>query len=103
MKRRLFDHSELIELCEVPGISGREERVREKISIMLGVKKSELKTDKIGNLIFEKKGLANEKEVLLMAHMDEIGFYVSSLRADGKLEVRNVGGIIEETLPGSFV
>jgi len=103
VKRRLFDHSELIELCEVPGISGREERVREKISVMLGVEKSELRTDKIGNLIFEKKGLSNEKAILLMAHMDEIGFYVSSLRADGKLEVRNVGGIIEETLPGSFV
>ncbi|WP_213075169.1 M42 family metallopeptidase [Fervidobacterium pennivorans subsp. carthaginiensis] len=103
MKRRLFDHSELIELCEVPGVSGREERVREKISVMLGVEKSKLQTDKIGNLIFEKEGLANEKEVLLMAHMDEIGFYVSSLRSDGKLEVKNVGGIIEETLPGSFV
>jgi len=103
VKPRLFDHSELIKLCEVPGVSGREERVREKISVMLGVEKSKLRTDKIGNLIFEKKGLFNEKEVLLMVHMDEIGFYVSSLRADGKLEVKNVGGIIEETLPGSFV
>jgi len=103
MKSKLSQFGELVELCSVPGISGREEQVREKITSMLADERKGLKIDKIGNLILEKKGTLGNKEVLLMAHMDEIGFYVSSLRTDGKIEVRNIGGIIEETLPGSFV
>ncbi|MGC9771959.1 M42 family metallopeptidase [Fervidobacterium islandicum] len=100
MEGRIEKFKGLVSLCEVPGVSGREELVREEICKMLG----ELaKTDKIGNLILEKKGTEGKKQVIIMAHMDEIGFYVSSLRADGKLEIKNVGGIIEETLPGSFV
>lgn len=94
--------SELISLCLVPGVSGREERVRKRILEMLP---SEGRTyeDPIGNLILEVTGKISDGAVLLMAHMDEIGFYVSTIREDGKIVVRNVGGIIEETLPGTYV
>lgn len=98
--------NELIELCSVPGVSGREELVREKIASFIP---ETYRTDKIGNLIYEKSGKCGEQgresdnSILLMAHMDEIGFYVTDIREDGKLTIRNVGGIIEETLPGTFV
>lgn len=106
--------NELIELCSVPGVSGREEKVREKIIYMLeknnfGEKQKNLpalSVDKIGNLIGKVPSRNNpesSKNVIVMAHMDEIGFYITSLRDDGKLEVRNVGGIIEDAIQGSFV
>ncbi|MFN3692169.1 MAG: M42 family metallopeptidase [Fervidobacterium sp.] len=102
--------SDLVELCSVPGVSGREEKVREKIISMITTK---YRVDNIGNLIVEQernvknkkilKNEINERNVILLAHMDEIGFYITSLRGDGKLEIRNVGGIVEETVQGSFV
>ncbi len=97
---------ELVELCSVSGVSGREELVREKISSTIPMV---CKVDKVGNLVYEKNGKGSiggdkgDNSVLLMAHMDEIGFYVTDIREDGKLTIRNVGGIIEETLPGTFV
>ncbi len=98
--------SELIQLCSIPGISGREELVRGRIASMIpGI----CKIDSIGNLIYEEGGskdvtsVEKDNSVLLMAHMDEIGFYITDVREDGKLTIRNVGGIIEETLPGTFV
>ncbi|MGC8820441.1 MAG: M42 family metallopeptidase [Fervidobacterium sp.] len=95
------DLRSLIELCSVPGVSGREEMVRSKIIQMLG--ESGVQVDRIGNLIYKKEGSSKNKNVILMAHMDEIGFYISSIREDGKLEVKNVGGIIEEVIQGTFV
>ena len=44
---------ELIELCSIPGVSGREELVREKISSTIPMACS---VDKIGNLIYERMG-----------------------------------------------
>ncbi|ODN30252.1 M42 family metallopeptidase [Fervidobacterium thailandense] len=96
---------ELISLCLVPGVSGREEKVRERIESML-FSREQAVVDAVGNLILRLPGRESKTadgEVLVMAHMDEIGFYVSNIREDGKLVVKNVGGIIEETLPGSYV
>ncbi|MCX7653889.1 MAG: M42 family metallopeptidase [Fervidobacterium sp.] len=92
---------ELISLCKVPGVSGREELVREKIISLIGDKNYEI--DNIGNLIARKQSGIKSKNVILLAHMDEIGFYITGLRDDGKLEIRNVGGIIEDSIQGSFV
>jgi len=46
---------ELVELCSVPGVSGREELVREKISSTIPMV---CKVDKVGNLVYEKDGKA---------------------------------------------
>ncbi len=92
--------NELIELCMTAGVSGREEKVREKIKELLK-EKDRTSTDKIGNLTLEKG--EGKKKIILLAHMDEIGFYITHIRNDGKLVVRNVGGIIEESLPSTAV
>lgn len=90
---------ELVDLCMVPGVSGREEMVREKIMGMIGNR--DHFTDGIGNLVVEAGD--GEETVMLMAHMDEIGFYVTNIRDDGKLAIRKVGGISDELLPGRHV
>lgn len=40
---------------------------------------------------------------MMMAHMDEIGFFISNIRNDGKLIIRKVGGISDELLVGRYV
>jgi len=77
-------------------VSGREEKVREKILHMLGTEN--VYVDDIGNLVAEKG--EGECEWMFAAHMDEIGFYITNIRNDGKLLVRKVGGIPDEILPG---
>ncbi|MBR0364046.1 MAG: M42 family peptidase, partial [Clostridia bacterium] len=60
-------------LCELPGVSGREEPVREYIISQLPEGVS-CETDALGNLYVEKKGAKRPKnKVVLFAHMDEVG------------------------------
>lgn len=89
---------ELMELCHIPGISGREERVREKVMEM--TKGYDHEVDDVGNLIVE---IGEGEPIMIMAHMDEIGFFISNIRSDGKLLIRKVGGISDELLPGRHV
>ncbi len=91
-------------LCETPGISGYEERVQEVIREELTKVADEVKIDKLGNVIGIKKAKkipANSsipKKVMLAAHMDEIGFMVSSVDKDGFLHFAPVGGFDPKTL-----
>ena len=85
-------------LCEVPGIPGREERVRTLIKKEIkGLFDSNM-TDAMGSLICTRKPTAKKtssrkpKRVLIAAHMDEIGFYVRHIDEAGHLWVNPAGG-----------
>ncbi|MCA9836230.1 MAG: M42 family metallopeptidase [Trueperaceae bacterium] len=79
-------------LCDLPGIPGREERVRTFIEKELEGSVDELRTDALGNLIALKKtNRPDAKRVMVVAHMDEIGFYVKHIDEQGFLRVFNVG------------
>jgi putative aminopeptidase FrvX len=81
------------ELVETYGSSGHEGDVREEI-------KNELprwatpETDESGNLILHLHSASAPKTptILIVAHMDEIGFVVKSISKDGRLEVGMDGG-----------
>ncbi len=87
-------------LCEMPGIPGREERVRELIESELGDLFDSVETDAMGSLICRRasrtaKGTIRKgesKTIMLLCHMDEIGFYVSSIDEKGFLWVNPAGG-----------
>ncbi len=97
-------------LCETPGVPGREERVRALIEKEIDGLFDEVKTDAMGNLICRRgpraakgKGaggagkvkagpLGRPTKVLLLAHMDQIGFYVRHIDDKGFLRVANAGG-----------
>ncbi len=91
----------LKELTEAFGVSGCEEDVR--ILIKKNVEKyaDRLFEDDFGNLyvIKGKKG----KKIMLMAHMDEVGFMVCGIERNGLLRFRIVGGIDPRVLPGKRV
>jgi putative aminopeptidase FrvX len=86
-----MDFSLLTRLTETPGVSGREERVRELVAERLSAVTSEITIDGMGNLIghVPGKGL----RVALVAHMDEIGFLVSKIEREGYLRVLPLGGV----------
>ena len=85
-------------LCEIPGIPGREERVRECIEQEIDGLFDELEVDPLGNLLATRKatrkrrGRGAPSTVLIAAHMDEIGFYVRHIDDDGFLWVNPAGG-----------
>jgi endoglucanase len=85
----------LRELCETPGVSGREERVRALIETRLGGLFDEIRTDPMGSLICRRKGAGGNgagPRVMLAAHMDEIGFYVRHVDKDGFVWINPAGG-----------
>ncbi len=80
-------------LCLCSGVSGREERVREKTRELITPFCHECRTDTLGNLIALKKGNGKGKRIMLAAHMDEIGFLVTMIEDNGMVRIAPVGGI----------
>lgn len=89
--------------CEVPGISGFEQKVRELVSSELKSLTDQLYTDHMGNLIAFKKGKSSEKKVMAAAHMDEIGFMVNHIDDKGFLRFHPIGGFDPKTLTAQRV
>lgn len=83
----------LKKLCSLNGTSGREQKVRE--FIIENVKNyCTVKVDNCGNIICLKKGKFNsENQLMIDAHMDEVGFIVTSICEDGFIKFETVGGI----------
>ncbi|MDX2131672.1 MAG: M20/M25/M40 family metallo-hydrolase [Planctomycetota bacterium] len=98
-------------LCETPGVPGREERVRALIESEIAGLFDSVETDALGSLICTraprpgKKGAKNAParpakarggerplRVMLLCHMDEIGFYVTSIDKNGFLWMNPAGG-----------
>ncbi|MCD6372357.1 MAG: M42 family metallopeptidase [Thermococcus sp.] len=88
---------ELRERTQIPGISGYEEKVREKVGEWLEPY-ADYTVDTIGNLIVELG--EGEPKGIFMAHMDEIGLLITGIRPDGKLTFRKIGGIDDRLLYG---
>ena len=78
-------------LMLVPGVSGREDKIREAIKKEVEPYADEITVDPVGNLIARKKG--NGKKIMLCAHMDEIGFFATFIDDSGFIKVSPVGGI----------
>jgi endoglucanase len=86
-----MDFSLLQQLVETPGVSGREERVREVMTRQFSALKAQCHTDAMGSLIGHIPGQG--PRVALIAHMDEVGFLVSKIEPQGFVRVMPVGGI----------
>jgi len=96
-----MDFSLLTRLTETPGISGREERVRDLVAEQLSGITDEVSVDAMGNLIGHIPGKG--PRVALIAHMDEIGFMVGRIEADGFIRVMPVGGVDQQIFWGQKV
>jgi putative aminopeptidase FrvX len=83
-------------LVTTPGISGREERIRDAVKDELAASVDDVRVDRLGNVIGVRKG--SEPRVMLSAHMDTIGFLVSQIDDDGFLRISPIGGFDARTL-----
>ncbi len=115
MKPATFGEFELLRrLNETPGVSGREERIRELVLAETQGLWDETRVDPMGSLICLKRAAGGKgpratsrragnstdgksagprvPRVMLACHMDEIGFYVRFIDEDGYLRIQNAGG-----------
>lgn len=93
----------LKQLCEIDGTSGDESRVRDYIISKLP-EDVKFTVDNLGNLIVAKKGRQTpENKVMIAAHMDEVGFIVTDITAEGFLRFGAVGGIDSRVVLGRQV
>ncbi len=89
-------------LAEAYGVSDHEERIREMIRSLLPYWAT-TETDAAGNLVV-RVGVAapgsKSPRLLVVAHMDEIGFAVKSITKDGRLEVEWKGSGVQSYFSG---
>lgn len=78
-------------LIETPGVSGHEGPVREQILKRLPAW-AKPEVDSKGN-IRVSAGPAAGKAIVFVAHMDEVGFEIAALGADGRATLRTRGGM----------
>ncbi|HEX2293820.1 MAG TPA: M42 family metallopeptidase [Actinomycetota bacterium] len=86
----------LKDLVSTPGISGREERIRDIVEKHMSELVDETRIDALGNLVGIRDG--SGPRIMLCAHMDSIGFLVTHIDDNGFLRISPVGGFDPRTL-----
>ena len=69
----------------------------------LPISASRRSTDRLGNLIATLEGDAGAPSVMLFTHMDQLGFVVRKIEADGFIRIERLGGVPERALPSQAV
>ncbi len=93
----------LRELSECFGPSGFEKEPAMIMKNYVSRFADDVHTDKLGSLMFTKKGTTGEPVVLLPGHVDEVGFVVSSINKQGFLTFNPLGGWFDQVLLGQRV
>ncbi len=88
-------------LSNAIGISGEEDEVRQLVIAAIRDHVTDITVDAMGNVIALQRGTADpEYQVMIAAHMDEIGLMVTDVDANGLIQFSNIGGIDPRILPG---
>jgi len=92
---------DLMDLMMIPGLSGHEDRVRRSLRNRLQEMGVHSTSDRLGNLTahFPGKG----PSVMLFTHMDQLGFIIRRIEADGLIRLERLGGVPERALAGQEV
>jgi|SRR5579862_1379612 len=94
-----LDICDLIErLARIPGPSGHEDAVCLAIQEELGELGAATVVDAIGNLVLRLSGPSGAPSLMLMAHMDQIGFVVRHVDDDGSIYCDASGLVDERTI-----
>ena len=94
----------LTELMLIPGLCGHEGRVRRRLAARARPRSASTSaSDRLGNLIATLPGDHGAPSVMLFAHMDQLGFVVRKIEANGLVRVERLGGVPERALPSQAV
>lgn len=97
-----FTFELLKELTEANGVPGYEAPVRAVVRKYLDPL-GELSQDKIGSVICRQEGSTQSPRVMLVGHMDEIGFMVKHITKEGFIHFLPLGGWFDQVLLGQRV
>jgi putative aminopeptidase FrvX len=86
-----FDFDLLKELTETSGVPGYEDRIRDIVRREFESEVDHVRSDAMGNVVGTIEG-DSDTEVVVAAHMDEIGFMVRHVTDDGFVQVDALGG-----------
>lgn len=92
---------ELKLLCDLPGISGREEKVASYLMAELNKLSLKGEVDNLGNVIVRypsRTKIFKKDKVLICAHMDEVGFMVMDIYQSGLIKASCIGGMNTDEL-----
>ena len=78
----------LTELMLIPGLSGHETRVARAIAAHLDRLSLPHRSDRLGNLIATIPGDPALPSVMVFTHMDQLGFVVRKVEANGLMLLR---------------
>lgn len=92
---------DLLDLMVIPGLSGHEDRVRRAIRQRLDEIGVASTSDRLGNLVAHFPG--EGPGVMLFTHMDQLGFVVRRIEADGRIRLERLGGVPERALAAQEV
>ncbi len=90
--------TDLERLMLIPGLSGHEQHVRAAIVDRLNALDLATETDVLGNLWTTLPGDPARPGLMLIAHMDQLGFVVRKVEADGLIRLERLGGVPERAL-----
>jgi endoglucanase len=93
----------LLELLQVYGGSGNEEKVTRTFSRFIRPYVDEVKVDRWGNVVAVKNGSAKGRRIMYVAHADEIALMITYIDEHGFLYFKEIGGIDTNLLPGTRV
>ncbi len=85
-------------LMLIPGLSGHEHRVAAAIAARLRAMGHAPQGDRLGNLSVTIPGNPGAPRLLIFTHMDQLGFVVRKVEADGLIRLERLGGVPERAL-----
>lgn len=84
-----------------PAVSGYEGEMAYALIDELKEYVDSVRIDKIGNVIAKIEGSESDSlKVMVYAHIDQLGFIVRKIEADGFIQVDRLGGVPDKVLPG---
>jgi putative aminopeptidase FrvX len=92
-----------IQLMLIPGLSGYESRVSAAIAAHLDALGLPHNSDRLGNLRCTIPGDPALPSVMIFTHMDQLGFIVRKVEANGLIRLERLGGVPERALPAQAV
>lgn len=91
----------LQELCLAPAPSCYEKNAAVVFNRCIKPFVDRISVDRMGNVIATMEGTnPNSPEVMIYAHLDQLGFIVRRIEPDGFIQLDRLGGIPEKVLPG---
>lgn len=89
-----MDNTELLlkELTEANGVSGYEGEIRKIMTREMQGLTDKITYDKMGSIMGIKKGSSDSPKIMVVGHMDEIGFMVKEITPEGYIKFLALGG-----------